>query len=175
MLTTLFGAQVRVANGYTGTPPVTLGMERGELDGVCGWGWSIFKSERSNWKESNPFHFLVQMSLTPDSELVQLGVPDFSTFLTGIKQKAAELVISQQAFSRPYITAPEISPERLKVLRDGFAKALADPELVADFAKVNIVNQPIGGEQVQKLVAQIYATPQDVVDEARRAIRPVGK
>lgn len=175
MLTTLYGAQVRVANGYTGTPPITLGMERGELDGVCGWGWSIFKSERPNWKESNSFNFLVQFSLKPDPELTALGVPDFSTFLTGIKQKAAELVVSQQAFARPYITAPEISPDRLKILRDGFEKALADKDLVAEFAKINIVNSPVSGAEVQSLVAKIYSAPQDVVEEARRAIRPVGK
>ncbi len=175
MLATLMGAQVKVVNGYTGTPPITLAMERGELDGVCGWGWSIFKSERSNWKESNPFHFLVQMAIKPDPELVALGVPDFGSFLTGLQKQAAELVISQQAFSRPYITAPEITPDRLAALRIGFQKALAEPALVAEFAKINIVNQPVGGGEMQKLVAQIYGSPQAVVEEARRAIRPVGK
>ncbi len=175
MVATLAGGQVRVVNGYTGTPPITLAMERGELDGVCGWGWSIFKSERSNWKTSNPFRFLVQMSLTPDPELVALGVPDFSSFLSGIQRKAAELVISQQAFSRPYITAPEVPADRVKALRDGFQKALADPELIAEFAKINIVNRPVSGEAMQKLVAEIYSSPKEVVAEARRSIRPDGK
>lgn len=175
MLATLLGAQVKVVNGYTGTPPITLAMERGELDGVCGWGWSIFKSEKPDWKTNNPFNFLVQMSLKPDPELTALGVPDFNSFLTGVQRKAAELVISQQAFSRPYITAPEVPADRLKALREGFSKALADPALVAEFARINIVNQPVGGEAMQKLVAEIYGSPQDVVLEARRAIKPVGK
>lgn len=175
MLATLAGAKVRVVNGYTGTPPITLAMERGELDGVCGWGWSIFKSEKPNWKTDNAFRFLVQFSLEPDPELVALGVPDFSTFTSGLQQKAAALVVSQQAFSRPYITAPEVPPERLKLLRDGFAKALVDPTLVAEFAKINIVNRPVAGEAIQKLVAEIYSSPSDVVAEARRAIKPEGK
>jgi tripartite-type tricarboxylate transporter receptor subunit TctC len=175
MLTTLAGAQVRVVNGYTGTPPITLGMERGELDGLCGWGWSIFKSEKPDWKTNNPFQFLVQFSLKPDPELVALGVPDFGTFLSGLQRKAADLVISQQAFSRPYITAPEITPDRLEQLRSGFQMALADPALVAEFAKINIENRPVSGVEMQKLVAEIYASPQDVVQEARRAIKPVGK
>jgi tripartite-type tricarboxylate transporter receptor subunit TctC len=175
MVSTLAGGKVRVVNGYTGTPPITLAMERGELDGVCGWGWSIFKSERSDWKTNNPFRFLVQMSLKPDPELVALGVPDFNSFLTGLQRKAAELVISQQAFSRPYITAPEVPADRVKALRDGFQKALADPELVAEFAKINIVNQPVTGEAMQKLVSEIYSSPQEVVAEARRAIKPEGQ
>ena len=32
------------------------------MDGLCGWGWSIFKSERSNWKSDNKFSFIVQMA-----------------------------------------------------------------------------------------------------------------
>jgi tripartite-type tricarboxylate transporter receptor subunit TctC len=175
MLSTLAGAQVRVVNGYTGTPPITLAMERGELDGVCGWGWSIFKSEKPNWKTENPFRFLVQFAISPDPELMALEVPEFGSFLTGLQKKAAELVVSQQAFSRPYITAPEVPAERLKLLREGFAKALADPALVAEFAKINIVNRPVTGEAMQKLVAQIYGAPREIVAEARRAIRPEGK
>ena len=175
MVATLAGGQVNVVNGYTGTPPITLAMERGELDGVCGWGWSIFKSERSNWKESNPFNFLVQMAITPDPELVALGVPDFGSFLAGDQQKAAELVISQQAFSRPYIAAPEVPAARIRLLREGFQKALADPGLVAEFARINIVNRPVAGDEMQKLVSRIYSTPAAIVAEARRSIKPAGK
>ena len=88
-------------------------MERGEVDGLCGWGWSIFKSERTNWKTADQFNFLVQMSITPEPELTALGVPDFGTFVSGDKKKAAELIISQQAFSRPYIAPPETPADRV--------------------------------------------------------------
>ena len=175
MLTTLAGAKVRVVNGYTGTPPITLAMERGELDGLCGWGWSIFKSEKPDWKTNNQFRFLTQFAIEPDAELVALGVPDFGSFLSGKQKQAAALVISQQAFSRPYITAPEVPADRLRLLRDGFSKALADPALVAEFEKINITNRPVTGEAIQKMVAEIYSAPDDVVQEARRAIKPDGK
>jgi tripartite-type tricarboxylate transporter receptor subunit TctC len=172
MAANLAGAKIRVVTGYQGTPPITLAMERGEVDGLCGWGWSIFKSERTNWKETDQFNFLVQMSLTPEPELTSLGVPDFGTFLSGDKKRAAELIISQQAFSRPYIAPPETPGDRVEILRKAFSAALADKELVAEFAKINIVNKPIAGSELQTLIKQLYATPQDIVTLARAAQKP---
>ncbi len=172
MSANLAGAKVRVVTGYQGTPPITLAMERGEVDGLCGWGWSIFKSERTNWKTADQFNFLVQMSLTPEPELTALGVPDFGSFVTGDKKKAAELIISQQAFSRPYIAPAETPADRVEILRKGFMAALADPELVAEFARINITNKPIAGAELQVLIKQVFATPGDIVTLARAAQKP---
>jgi len=172
MAANLAGAKIKVVTGYQGTPPVTLAMERGEVDGLCGWGWSIFKSERTDWKTNNPFRILVQMALSPEPELTTLGAPDFYSFLTPDKRRIAELILSQQAFARPYIAAPDTPADRLEILRAAFMKALADPELVAEFAKINITNKPTPGDQLQKLVEQVYATPADIVALARAAQRP---
>ena len=172
MAANLAGAKVRVVTGYQGTPPITLAMERGEVDGLCGWGWSIFKSERTNWKAADQFNFLVQMSIKPEPELTALGVPDFGTFVTGDKKKAAELIISQQAFSRPYIAPAETPADRVEILRKAFMAALADKELVAEFARINITNKPIAGATLQTLIARVFATPQDIVTLAKAAQKP---
>lgn len=173
MAANLAGAKLRVVTGYQGTPPITLAMERGEVDGLCGWGWSVFKSERKTWKESNPFRFLVQMSISPEPELSALGVPDFLDFVADAKAKAAaRLIISQQAFSRPYIAPPETPADRVAILRRSFMAALADPALIADFARINITNKPLSGEAIQKLVTEAYATTPDVVALARAAQKP---
>ena len=172
MSANLAAARMRIVTGYQGTPPITLAMERGEADGLCGWGWSIFKSERTNWQAADQFNFLVQMSLTPEPELTALGVPDFSTFVTGDNKRAAELIISQQAFSRPYIAPPETPADRVEILRRAFMAALADKELVAEFARINIVNKPMAGAELQALIRQVYATPADIVALARAAQKP---
>ncbi|MGE0629509.1 MAG: Bug family tripartite tricarboxylate transporter substrate binding protein [Hyphomicrobiaceae bacterium] len=170
MISNLAGAKLRVVTGYRGTPPVTLAMERGEVDALCGWGWSIFKSERSDWKTNNAFRFLVQMALTPEPELVELGVPDFYSFLGAEEKKVAELILSQQAFSRPYIAPPQVPADRVKILRTAFSKSLADPALVADFARINITNKPTSGAELQKMIASLYASPPDVIAKARAAL-----
>ena len=43
------GAQYDVVTGYSGTTEIALAMERGEIDGACGWDWASFKSQRPDW------------------------------------------------------------------------------------------------------------------------------
>ena len=38
-----------VVAGYKGTVDIALAMERGEVDGVCGWDWSSVKSQKPDW------------------------------------------------------------------------------------------------------------------------------
>ena len=169
MAANLAGAKIKLVSGYTGTPPIALAMERGEVDGLCGYGWSIFKSERMEWIKQKKLNFLVQMSLSPDPELTAMGVPDFTSLLSGDKRKAAELIIAQQAFSRPYIAPPGAPAAAVTILRTAFDKALVDPALIADFAKINITNKPMKGADVEALVSKLYATPQNIVALARAA------
>src|SRR5262245_63664918 len=43
------GALYDVVAGYNGTNDIGLAMERGEVDGACGWDWARFKSKRPDW------------------------------------------------------------------------------------------------------------------------------
>ena len=43
-------------------------MERGELDGICGWDWSSLKSQKPEWLRDNKANVLLQVSLDPHPE-----------------------------------------------------------------------------------------------------------
>src|SRR6202162_5748295 len=43
MLRNVFGAKLKLVSGYPGTNDVTLAMERGEINGLCGLSWSTVK------------------------------------------------------------------------------------------------------------------------------------
>jgi hypothetical protein len=49
---------------------------------------------------------------------------------------------------------------------------MRDPQFVADAQKTGVDISPIPGAKVQALVQQLYATPKDIVDHAKQAIRP---
>ena len=49
VLRNLFGVKDRLVTGYPGTPELSLAMERGEIDGRCGWSWASIKWEKSDW------------------------------------------------------------------------------------------------------------------------------
>jgi tripartite-type tricarboxylate transporter receptor subunit TctC len=83
-----------------------------------------------------------------------------------------ELIVSQQAFSRPYFMAKEVPQDRVKLLRAAFDATMKDPQYLADADKMHIDISPLPGAKVQDLVMKLYATPKEIVAHARAAIKP---
>ena len=73
---------------------------------------------------------------------------------------------------RSYIAPPGTPADRIEILRKAFDQAVKDPEFLADAERMRIAIAPLSGEKVQELVTKLYATPKDVVVEAKRAIKP---
>jgi tripartite-type tricarboxylate transporter receptor subunit TctC len=166
------GSIYDVVAGYRGTNEMALAMERGEIDGLCGWDWSSFKSQKPEWLRDNKANVLLQVSLDPHPELTKMGVPQVFQFVKDADdRRAVELIISQTVFQRSYIAPPEISPAQLNVLRAAFDRTMADPQFLDDAEKMRIDISPMSGDKVQDLVRRIYASPKDIVERAKRAIR----
>src|SRR5215469_10091464 len=98
------GTKFEVVAGYKGTADIGLAMERGEVDGSCGWDWSSIKSQKADWVRDHKANILVQVGLDPNPELTQMGVPEMWKFIANEDdRRVAELVVSQQIFQRSYI------------------------------------------------------------------------
>src|SRR5215831_19328756 len=166
------GAQFNLISGYRGTLEVTLAIERRELDGTCGWNWSSAKSQKPDWVRDNKLNYLAQISLQPSAELTQLGAPEIWPYIKNADdRKVAELVVSQQSFERPYFVAQGTPAELTNILRDAFDATMRDPQFLAEAQKIGVDISPISGAKVQTLVQQLYATPKDVIERAKQAIR----
>jgi tripartite-type tricarboxylate transporter receptor subunit TctC len=167
------GAQYDVVSGYSGTAEIALAMERGEIDGACGWDWSSFKSQRLDWIRDHKVNLLLQAGLEPNPELTRMSVPSVFKYVKNEDdRKAVELIVSQQVFLRSYIAPPGLAREPLEALRAGFDATMADPKFLDDAEKARIDISPLTGAKVQELVQKLYATPKDVVMRARQAITP---
>ena len=167
------GAQYDVVSGYSGTSEIALAMERGELDGVCGWDWASFKSQRPDWIRDNKANLLLQVGLEPNEELTRMGVPSVFKYVTNeADRKVVELVISQQVFQRSYIAPPGLPAEQLAALRSAFDATMRDKDFLADAETMRIDIAPLSGAKVQELVQKLYASPKDMVARARQAITP---
>jgi tripartite-type tricarboxylate transporter receptor subunit TctC len=53
-----------------------------------------------------------------------------------------------------------------------FDDTMKDPQYLADADKMRIDISPLPGPQVQEIVRKLHATPKDIVEKARAAIRP---
>ena len=167
------GAIYDMVSGYRGTNEMALAMERGEIDGLCGWDWSSLKSQKPDWLRDGKANVLLQVSIDPHPELTKMGVPTVFEFVKDAEaRKVVELVISQTVFHRSYIAPPETPPAQLDVLRKAFDATMVDKEFLAEAEKSRIDIEPLSGAKVQEVVAKLYAAPPAIVDRARKAIRP---
>ena len=167
------GAIYDIVSGYRGTPEMALAMERGEIDGICGWDWSSFKAQKPDWLRDDKVNVLLQVSIEAHPELTKMGVPSvFKYIASEHDRKVVELVISQTLFHRPYIAPPETPREQLEILRAAFDKTVVDKGFLEEAEKLHIDVAPLSGAKVQQIVAKLYASSKDIVERARRAIRP---
>jgi tripartite-type tricarboxylate transporter receptor subunit TctC len=166
-------SQIEVVPGYKGTLDLTLAMERGEIDGVCGWDWSSAKAQKPDWIKDGKLNLIAQIGLDDNPELTQRGVPNLARFMKdGDARKVMELIVSQQGFSRPYFMPMGVPEERVAMLRAAFDASMTDPQFLADAEKMHIDISALPGAKVQELVTRLYATPADIVEHAKAAIKP---
>jgi len=173
MLKKTSGAQYDIVSGYAGTADIALALERGEIDGACGWDWSSVKSQRPDWIRDRKINLLLQTGLEPNPELTAMGVPSVFKYVKDeADRKAVELIVSQQVFLRSYILPAEIPAPLLDTLRAAFDATMADPQFREDANRIRIDIAPLSGTKVQELVRKLYATPKDVIMRARQVITP---
>ena len=98
-------------------------------------------------------------------------MPLITEFATNDKQRQMlKLILSRQEMARPYAAPPGIPDDRKAALRKAFDDAWADPELLAEMKARGQEVNPVSGAALDALIAELYATPKDVVEETRRAI-----
>lgn len=169
VLRTVFGAKTKLISGYPGTAEMTLAMERGELDGLCGISYSTLQSVHKKWLDEKKINILVQAAVHKHPAIA--NVPSMLEIVKDPEKKSiVELIVAPQDMARPFATPPGVPEERLAALRDAFDKTMKDPEFLADAKKLNLDVGPISGKEIQDLMNKLWASPRDVVDAAATAM-----
>ena len=170
-LKNLLGAKIRFVQGYAGTREVGMAMETGEVQGLCGMGWTSIQSQRPDWFEKKIVRVLVQESMSGDPGLNKQGVPLSVAYTKDPeKQQMFELLYSQGVFTRPFFMAPGVPKERVEALRTAFMKALADPQAIAEAERQRLVITAISGADLEALVKKLYTIPKPVIDKLKAAL-----
>ncbi len=171
MLKNLLGAKLKIVAGYPGTREINLAIEKGEVQGGCGQTWSSVAATYPHWFANRLVKPLVQEANVGYRELNAMGVGLVRDFVPGEEpRQVLELVYSQAAFGRPYVVAPGVPAERIAALRQAFWETMNDVELVAEAKRINVDAVPTRGEELQTLIARIYAAPAHIVEKARAAL-----
>ncbi len=163
----------KIVAGYKGMADILLALERGEVQGVCGYDWTGLKAVRPQMVADGAFNYLLQVPVEPVPELDKLNIPKAADLTSSAEDRAAlDLLAGQQLFGRPYAVAPEVPADRVALLRKAFEAVMKDKTFLDEVEKLKLTVSYAPGDQVQALIQKMYASPPSVIERAKDAIRP---
>src|SRR5579864_75184 len=165
----VFGAKIKLVSGYPGTNDITLAMERGEVDGICGLSWGTIKIAHPEWVKGKSVNLLLQAALKKEPELADVPLA-LDVIDDPVKKQILSLHFAPQAIGRPYAAPPNIPGDRKAALIKAFDATMQDPEFLAETAKAKMDIAPMTGQEIDALLTQLYALPADVVAKAAKAV-----
>jgi tripartite-type tricarboxylate transporter receptor subunit TctC len=171
VLNALLGTKFKIVAGYDPGSGLTLALESGETEGVCGLSWSTMKAARPHWIKDNKLNVIVQLGLAKLPEL-----PDVPSALDlvgdPVKKQVLELILIRQQIGRPVAAPPGVPADRIEVLRRAFDDTMKDPEFLAEAEKAQLEIEPLNARAIDILLANAFATPKAIVAQAAQLIEP---
>ena len=175
LLEETIGAKFNIVLGYPGAPEMDLAVERGETQ-CRAFTLTAFFSRRGpypNWREKGFVRVLIQTGSKRDPRLP--NVPTLYELMDEYKtpessRRLAKLVLASGDLGRPIIGPPGIPPDRVKILRQAFMKAMTDPELLAQAEKQNLEIEPTGGEELEALAREVMAQSPEVIERMKKLL-----
>jgi tripartite-type tricarboxylate transporter receptor subunit TctC len=167
----LLGTRFKPVIGYDPGSGMTLALESGETEGVCGLSWSTIKAARPHWISDHKLNVLVQMVLAKLPAL-----PDVPSALDlvadPVKQQVLRLILIRQELGRPVAAPPGLPADRLAVLRAAFDATMKDPDFLGEAEKLQLEIEPLSAPEIDALLANAYAAPKAIVQQAAALIEP---
>lgn len=174
MLEESIGAKFNTVLGYPGGSEIDLAVEKGEV--VCRahnisahFGREPFNS----WHKKDFDRHIVQTGRKRDSRLADTPTiyELFDEYRTpDLSRRVAQVMLVGGEFGRPMLATPGTPPERTKILREAYAKALKDPELLAEAKKGKMEVDPSTGEELEELVKKVMEQPKEVIERVRKLL-----
>jgi tripartite-type tricarboxylate transporter receptor subunit TctC len=165
-LNEVMGTKFKVITGYQGSQETIIAIERGEVDGRCGWGWSSLNSTKPDWVRDKKVTYLLQMALERNPKVDAPLALDFAK--DDATRQMMTLMFGPLSLNKPFFGPPGMPAARTAELRKAIAQALNDKDLRAEARKTfGDEIEPTTGEQAQKIIAGIYATPPAVTERLR--------
>lgn len=173
LLNNVLGTKFKMVLGYAGSREISLAIENHEIEAVCGVAWPAFSVTNPGWFENGTVKVIVQTHVSGYPDLNKADVPLAVDFARTPEQRAIlELFFTQTIFGRPYVVAPEVPKDRVVALRQAFSDTLRDPELLAEAKKLTLDVDQVSGDELQAIVAKVYASSPDLIARTKAALVP---
>jgi tripartite-type tricarboxylate transporter receptor subunit TctC len=168
------GAKFNVVLGYPGGSEIDIAVEKGEV--ICRahnisahFGREPFNS----WHKKDFDRHLVQTGRKRDKNL-----PDTPTIYqlfdeykaSDVSRRVAQVILTGGELGRPMMATPGIPPERVRILREAYARALKDPELLVEAEKGKMDVDASSGEELEEMIKKVMDQPKEVTDRVKKML-----
>jgi tripartite-type tricarboxylate transporter receptor subunit TctC len=171
LLRNILGLKLKIVAGYVSTTEIVLAMDRGEVQSLCNISYLNILATKPEWFAKDSVRALAYQGSKILTEKEMAGARPVASYAkTDEQRQILSLYDRQGDFGRPYVAGPQVPPDRIKALRDAFTAAMNDPELIKEVQGRGLEVSPMTGEELQKLVDEIYATPPELIKKMHTAL-----
>jgi tripartite-type tricarboxylate transporter receptor subunit TctC len=168
------GAKINTVLGYPGGSEIDIAVEKGEVACRAHSTSAHFGREPfDTWHKKGFDRHIIQTSNKRDSRAADVPTTHeiFEEFkVPANSRRVAQVVLAAGDFGRPMMVTPGTPPDRVKLLRDAFAKTLNDPDVLAEAKKARMDVEPTSGEELESLVKEIFDAPPEVIERVKKIL-----
>jgi tripartite-type tricarboxylate transporter receptor subunit TctC len=164
------GAKFKMVLGYASSPEAMLAMERGEVEGHS-TSVEVVRALHPTWLSEKRITVLVQYALSRHPELPDVPM-SWELGRTPEDQQILKVVANATEVGKMILAPPGLPAERVQALRRAFDATMKDPDFVAELNSNRVELGMMAGEDLQKLVVDLGATPPAMVEKIK-AVYPL--
>lgn len=174
-LNAVAGTKFKIIAGYKSTNDIVIAIERGEVEGLCGWGWDSAKGNARSFFDRGVLRVGLDVGGEPHPELSKQGVPFVMDLVSDpMNERILAFAFSYLVYIRPFVAPPELPADRLKALQDAFAMTLKDPAFLAEAEKADLEVRFVSPDEVKKALDRAFNAPEDVKSAAMAKLKEAG-
>jgi tripartite-type tricarboxylate transporter receptor subunit TctC len=171
LLKNLFGAKLKIISGYKGGLHLLNAIEREEIQGTCGIAFASITVSHPHWLRDKLIRFIAQSGLERDPRPELTNVPAVIDMAKTDEQKAVlGIMFASGHLDRPVLAPPDVPATRVAALRAALKATLEDKEFLAETGKMRIPIHYVPGQDIQDLLARLYASPPSVLAAVQKAM-----
>ena len=169
------GAKFALVSGYQGGTEAALAVEKGEV--VCRTTRLAVHFSREpflTWDKTGFDRHLLQGGMKRDPR-----VPDVPTIYElmdkhktpEVSRRVAQVLLVGDDLGRPMVAPPGTPADKVKILREAYARSLKDPELLAEAKKSGLDVDPTSGEELQAIIKNLMNQSGPVIDRVKNLLK----
>ena len=147
-----------------------LAMIRGELHGMCGWGWSSIKSTGMELLEKGKIRILIQFAEQRHPEIPK-DVPMITEMTPKDKRSLLNVYLIPRGVGWNLMLPPSVPQDRVRTLQQAFDKTMQDADFLSETRRARLSIAPLKGEAIGRMFKRLFkeATP-EVIAELKKLI-----